>query len=231
MSHPIVLQSAFILHTRPYRDTSLLLEIFTAEHGRVSLVAKGVRGVRSRFKGLLQPFVPLLLSWQGKSELMTLVGAESNGMPYGLSGDELLCGIYLNELLMRLLHRYDAHPALFQIYQQTLSNLQTDQQIALRLFEKKLLSELGYALQLEREAQTGHAIDSDRLYYFEPARGLLYCDKYMSQKVSFRGENLLAIHQDRFSQIDCLRDAKRLFRSAINYLLNGKSIRSRELFL
>src|SRR6185437_10727813 len=124
MTHATLLQPAFVLHTRPYRDTSLLLEIFTPDYGRVSTLARGARGLRSRFKGLLQPFVPLLLSWYGKTELMTLSAAESQGKVLDLTGEKLLCGLYLNELLMRLLHRYDAHPQLYIVYQETLYALQ-----------------------------------------------------------------------------------------------------------
>ena len=140
MQQKVLLQPCYVLHMRAYRDTSLLLELFSLEHGRISAVARSARGPKSRFKGILQQFVPLLLSWQGRAELMNLSGAEGNGMPHYLTGDALLCGIYLNELLMRLLHRHDAHPGLFTAYQQALVGLQQNQQqITLRLFEKRLL--------------------------------------------------------------------------------------------
>lgn len=235
MHHTVLLQSAYVLHARAYRDTSLLLEFFTPEYGRVSAVAKGARSTRSRFKGLLQPFVPLLISWYGKHELMSLTVAEPNGLLGGLTGDTLLCGMYLNELLMYLLHRYDAHPALFQSYQQTLLALQknTDsQQKILRRFEKSLLMELGYALRLDHVANTGAIIEPEQFYYFDPVQGLLACNDLTSNtRAVFHGESLLALHKDELNQDSYLRDAKRLLRMALGQLLSGKTIRTRELIL
>src|SRR5580693_2734969 len=103
----ILLQQAFILHHRPFRETSLLLDVFTEEHGKISLIAKGVRKHRSTLKALLQPFVPLLVSWQGKNELMNLVSVEAKGPPFQLRGDCLLSGLYVNELLVRVLQKQD----------------------------------------------------------------------------------------------------------------------------
>jgi len=231
MLNNVLLQPAYILHTRLYRDTSLLIEIFTPDYGRVSLVARGVRGARSRYKGLLQPFIPLLISWRGKGELMSLTSVEANGISQYLVGETLLCGIYLNELLVRLLHRYDAHPNLYQSYQTTLTKLINETQISLRLFEKKLLAELGYALQLNREAQTGASIQSKQFYFFEPTRGVFNSTNNVQQKNVFSGEALLAIHNNEFSETHTMNDAKRLLRIALNYLLGGKPVRSRELFL
>ncbi len=237
MQHSVLLQPAYILHSRPYRDTSSLLELFTYKHGRVSAVARGARGPRSRFKGLLQPFVPLLVSWVGRTELMTLSGAEPHGAPHSLKGDTLLCGLYCNELLMRLLHRYDSHAQLFQAYQQILFALSTkgSPQQALREFEKQLLCELGYALQLDREAHTDIGVDPESFYYFDPHQGLLSCTSTVGQEEQphriFSGESLLALHQGQLNQEESLRDAKRLLRIALRQLLGDKPIKSRELFL
>lgn len=233
MSNSILLQPAYVLHARAYRDTSLLLELFTEEQGRVSAVARGAKGPRSRFKGLLQPFVPLLVSWSGKAELMTLTAAEANGNLPNLAGEVLLCGIYLNELLMRLLHRYDAHPQLFQAYQQALIHLRSkSQQVVLREFEKQLLLELGYALELDREAHSGATIQPEQFYYFDPHRGLLRHQSASNSSAQvFLGESLLALHNDELVQENYLRDAKRLLRLALGHLLGGKPIRSRELFI
>lgn len=232
----MTLQPAYILHSRSYRDTSLLLELFTPEQGRMSAVARGAKSTRSRFKGLLQPFVPLLISWVGKTDLMTLTIAEAHGAPHCLTGDALLCGIYLNELMVRLLHRYDAHPNLYTAYETALQGLQetTQLQKILREFEKKLLHELGYALQLDREAHTGNSINPGRFYFFDPNAGLLPCaDNVASQssKQIFSGENLLALHSDDFNNEIYLRDAKRLLRVALGHLLGNKPIKSREMFL
>ncbi len=236
MQNSISLQPAYILHARSYRDTSFLLELFTHEHGRVSVVARGARGPRSRYKGLLQPFVPLLVSWYGKSELMTLSAAEPNGMSHSLNGDTLLCGLYFNELLTRLLHRYDSHPALFQAYQQALVTLPTKQpqQMVLREFEKQLLCELGYALQLDREAHTGVMVNPDQFYYFDPHQGLFSSTTVQERErpyYVFSGQSLLDLHAGELNQENSLRDAKRLLRIALRRLLGDKPIKSRELFL
>jgi len=233
MQQTVLLQPSYVLHTRSYRDTSLLLEIFSRDHGRMSAVARSARGPKSRFKGILQQFVPLLLSWQGRTELMNLSGAEGNGMPHCLTGEALLCGIYLNELLMRLLHRHDAHPGLFTAYQQALVGLQQNQQqqVTLRLFEKRLLLELGYALQLDRITSTGATILPDKNYYFDPVLGLSPCTSMSTKSNIFAGESLLALHYEEFTKPDYLRDAKRLLRAAITSLLDNKPLKSRELFL
>lgn len=231
MLNKVSLQPAYILHSRLYRDTSALLEIFTPDYGRVSLVARGVRGQRGRFKGILQPFVPLLISWSGKTELMTLTHAETCDIPHQFTGDTLLCGIYLNELLMRLLHRYDAHPYLYQHYQKTLRQLPHNQAVALRLFEKQLLSELGYALQLDRDVNTQAAIEPEQFYYFDPAHGVFNCSNPEQQKNVFSGKTLLACQQNEFSELSDMRDIKRLLRLALGHLLGNKPLKSRELFL
>lgn len=232
MWNKVQLQPTYILHSRAYRDTSLLLELFTLEHGRVSVVARGAKGVRSRFKGILQPFVPLITSWQGGGELMNLHVAEPNGMPHGLMRDALLCGLYLNELLMRLLHRYDPHPSLYSIYQHALTQLQQGQSqaLTLRLFEKQLLVELGYAVELDRLAHTGEAIVPELFYHFDPARGLSPSLHNNMQTGVFAGKSLLALHQEELDNVQCLRDAKRILRLALNRLLGNKPIKSRELF-
>lgn len=233
MSHSVLLQPSYVLHTRAYRDTSLLLELFTPDHGRVSAVARSARGPRSRFKGLLQPFIPLIVSWYGKTELMSLSTAETNGMAPHLTGDALLCGMYLNELLVRALHRYDAHPILYQAYQNALINLQQGCAIqpTLRLFEKHLLLELGYALQLDREATTGDLIAADQFYCFDPTHGLSLSNDGLSAAHVFPGNSLLALHTDNLSDENSLRDAKRLLRIALRRLLENKPLKSRELFL
>jgi DNA repair protein RecO (recombination protein O) len=231
MLNKVLLQPAYILHSRLYRDTSLLLEFFTPDYGRVSLLARGVRGQRGRFKGILQPFVPLLISWSGKTELMTLTNAETCDLPHQFTGDILLCGIYLNELLMKLLHRYDPHSELYRVYETTLRQLPQDQMAALRYFEKALLSELGYALQIDREANTNLALDPELFYFFDPAQGVFVCHNPEQQNNVFSGKALLAIHESNWSDPTTFREAKRLLRIALTHLLNGKPIRSRELFV
>lgn len=230
------LQAAYILHTRPYRDTSLLIDAFTASQGRINLIAKGARGVRgrkSRFRGTLQAFVPLLLSWRGNTDLMNLINAEPNPIPLPhLTGKLLVCGLYLNELLIRLLYRYDPYPHLFQAYQTTLCSLSDNPAVALRLFEKKLLAELGYALYLNKDSLTNQTLLPYQSYQFIPSQGLVIClNKSLPKQSIFSGASLLAMHHETWDTSTHLLDAKRLFRLALNYLLEGKTIRSRELLM
>jgi DNA repair protein RecO (recombination protein O) len=223
----ISLQPAFILHHRPYRETSLLLDVFSQDHGRVALIAKGIRKNRSPLRALLQPFFPLLLSWQGRSELMTLQIAEPQGAPIHLQGECLLSGFYLNELLSRLLQKYDPHPQLYTIYHHTLLELDGIelQQKHLRLFEKKLLHELGYGLQLQQP------FVSDRFYRFYPDQGFeLYENNTLEHGMIFSGKSLLALAHEQLNDDESLRDAKRLMRIALGIILGPMPLHSRKLF-
>lgn len=222
----ILLQSSFVLHQRPYRETSVLLDIFSYDYGRLSLMARGVRQQRSAWRGLLQPFFPLLLSWQGKTELMNLTAAETHANLVRLSGECLLIGFYLNELLMRLLHKHDPHPALFTLYHHTLISLQQEpfSQKTLRYFEKKLLDELGYGLGLSDDIQ------AEAYYEFHPQHGLIRQDAPMPEK-NFSGKNLLAFFHEKLDDEHSLREAKRLTRLALSPLLGEKPLHSKKLFM
>jgi DNA repair protein RecO (recombination protein O) len=230
----ILLQPAFILHHRPYRETSLLLDVFTKEHGRVTLIARGVRNSKSKIKPLLQPFFPLLLSFQGKTELMTLNTAEPQNIPIPLQGECLLSGFYLNELLMRLLQKYDPHPQLYTIYHNTL--LELGQQILhqkhLRLFEKKLLDELGYGLQLNHSIPDRKAFLTDQLYRFYPEQGFMLYEGHENQPQGtiFSGKSLLNLAAEELNDENSLQEIKRLMRIAIGILLGQEPLQSRKLF-
>src|SRR6266498_2084954 len=166
-------REAFILHGYAYRETSLLVEVFTRGFGRISMVARGARGARSALRGVLLAFQPLALSWFGKGEVRTLARAEwTGGLPL-LRGEALLCGFYLNELLLRLLPREDPHDALFLRYWEALRELAPHggSAAALRSFERALLKELGYAMTLERDSTSGGAIDPAKSYAYDPERG------------------------------------------------------------
>lgn len=225
----VVLQPAFVLHTRPFRDTSLLVDLFTVQYGRISAIARGVRSSKSRLRGLLLPFVPLLVSWSGKSDLVTLGKVEADNLAYNLSGTNLLSGFYLNELLVRLLTHHDSHPNIFHAYQNTLGNLRNsnDLQITLRLFEKQLLSEVGYGLQLTKDA-AGQAIMEHHNYYYEHEHGFIACVNQDRQDV-FSGKSLLALQHNNLTDVAILRDTKRLMRSIFNHLLGDKPLKTREL--
>ncbi|HJT97690.1 MAG TPA: DNA repair protein RecO, partial [Rhodanobacteraceae bacterium] len=149
-------QPAFILHARAWRETSLLVEAFTRDHGRVGLVARGVRNPKSRLsRSSLQPLQPLLLDWSTRGELGTLIQAEQAGTPWRLGGDALIAGMYVNELVLKLSSRNDPHPRAFAAYTECLARLAEETDIAwtLRRFERDLLADLGYALLLTHTAE------------------------------------------------------------------------------
>ena len=226
----IILQPAFVLHRRPYRNTSLLLEIFSWEYGRIGLVARGVRTPRSRLKGVLQPFVPLLLSWSGSGELFTLTAAEEGGTPIPIPPFRVLSGLYVNELLLRLLQRHDPHPGLFEPYRRMLEALTatTAEEAALRIFEKRLLAEIGYGLLLDTEASSGARIVPTQAYRYILDRGPLN-GAWTEGGIPIAGSSLLALHQEAFPDALALQEAKRLLRAALGVHLQGRPLKTREL--
>lgn len=228
----IELEPAFLLHTRAYRDTSLILEGFTPQYGRVGLVARGARSGRSRWRGLLQPFVPLMLSWSGRGELGTLTGAEAHGRPRTLAGERLAAGFYLNELVMRLLRREDPHPALFAVYDWALSALVARDQRAdeaLRLFEKRLLEALGYGLILDHDSQY-EAIDPAAWYAVDPEGLPERTIAGRADALVVRGSSLVALAREGTLDEPAAWDAKRLMRAALAPHLGSRPLKSRELY-
>ncbi len=230
----VSLQPAYLLHRQAYRDSSQLLELFTAEHGRISLVARSVRRkARGGSTGaLLQPFVPLLVSFSGRAELKTLTGAEAAGGAVQLRGERLFSGLYLNELLVRLLHRHDAHARLFAHYAETLQDLAsgTPMDEALRRFEFSLLEELGYNFDLTHEAHGGPALQADSWYRYESGGGMLRPVADVQREIPlFLGDDLLALSRGEFSD-SSRKTAKRLMRLVLADHLGGKPLRSRDLF-
>lgn len=226
------LQAAFVLHTRAYRETSLLLELFTESFGRIGLVARGARRPKARLRALLRPFQYLLLSWSGRGELGTLIGAEAEGAPYLVSGKRLACGFYMNELLLRLLARSDAHPRLFSSYRKTLQGLgehDRSPEALLRVFEKHLLSELGYALLLDHEADDGPRVRAGAVYRYNLESGPVRVSETCRGERTVKGESLLALDNEQLSGGCDLLEIKRLTRAALNQYLAGKPIRAREL--
>jgi DNA repair protein RecO (recombination protein O) len=225
-------REAFILHGYPYRETSLLIEVFTRQFGRVSMVARSARSPRSPMRGVLLAFQPLALSWFGRSELRTLARAEWIGGHPTLRGEALLCGFYLNELLMRLLAREDAHEALFSKYQEALRRLasEADPAAALRSFEKALLRELGYAMPLERDTAGGGAIDPEKRYRYDPERGPVEANGAAAEPV-VSGRTLLDIARDDYRDPETQQEAKALMRALINHRLDYQPLRSRQIFL
>jgi DNA repair protein RecO (recombination protein O) len=228
----VTLEPAYVLRTAPYRETSLLLEVLSLDHGRVGLVAKGARQPRSRLRGVLQPFSGLLVSWTGHSELSTLTGAEPAGGDESPRGRRLLAGFYLNELLLRLVPRSDPHPAVFGAYRAALAGLvlPTGEEETLRVFEKRLLDALGYAMPLERAADGADAIDPGGLYRYEVERGPVPVGAGGGPGVLVHGETLLALAAERIPGEAVRREAKQLMRSVLSHYLGDRPLRSRELF-
>lgn len=236
MMKRVQLEAAYVLHRRPYREHSFIVELFTYEHGRQSVIAKGVRQPRSGSQGLLQPFTPLLVSFCGKNELMTLTSVELNGDVIQLRGDCLFAGFYLNELLLYLLQKWDPHPVLFEIYKKTIMQLQSDrlEQKTLRSFEKALLEELGFGLLAKSDISLQNSIHADKYYRFVPEHGFLE-SKLGSQVEAnvaiFSGKSLLAIANETWDEEFFLQDAKRLMRLMLTPLLGARAIHSRKLFM
>lgn len=226
----ILLQPAFILHRRPYRNTSLLLEAFSRDHGCLGLVARGAMSSRSKLKGLLQPFTPLLLSWTGLGELATLTAAEDTRCPVALPPDRVVAGLYANELLVRLLPRHDLQPAIFAAYTVLLSEL-ADSAVepALRRFEKALLDHLGYGLMLDREADGGHPIVAEAHYRYVLDRGPLIAS-HNESGVPISGRGLLALRDGILVDTAVLKEIKRLMRAALTAQLRGRPLKTRELY-
>lgn len=226
----VELEPAFVLHHRPFRDTSVLLEVLSRDHGRIGLVARGARGPRSRLRGLLQPFRPLLLSWQLRGELGTLTGAEPHGFaaapPTG--GDALLALYYLNELLLRMTARLDPHRELYDVYAETVGRLITGDPVApaLRRFEKRLLDMLGYGPDLSRD-DAGQPLEPARSYRYDPALGLAACREDAAG--AMLGASLLALADDSLAGARALSDARRLLRAALEVHLDGRPLKTREL--
>lgn len=228
------LEPAWVLHSRSFRETSLIVEAFTREHGRVAVVARGAKSARSRWKSVLQPFRPLLLSWSQKSDLGTLTAADQVASLPALQGQSLYCGLYLNELLMRLLHRGDPHAEVFERYRQVLAELASEAppQPLLRVFEKHLLEAIGYAMLLDREYGSGADIQPQYWYDYKPDRGPVLSRGPGKNRVS--GVALLALHAERLQpeslQPEKLSELRMLMRSVIGYHLGGKPLASLSLF-
>jgi len=216
-------QPAFILHARPYRETSLLLEAFTRDHGRVGLVARGVRRERSRLpRGVLQPLQPLLLDWIARGDLGTLTAADAASAPFGLGGDALFAAIYVNELVLRLSERNDAHPSAFAAYAQCLARLAEGEHLAwtLRRFERAWLADIGYALALTRTAR-GDAVEADDEYAYDPDSGAVEGTAPSSwPRVS--GAALLALDADEMPNAEQLVQLRRVVRAVVRHLVGGE---------
>ncbi|MGH8258946.1 MAG: DNA repair protein RecO [Steroidobacteraceae bacterium] len=224
------LAPGYLLHHAPYRDTSRILEVLTRDHGRLTLFARGVRGPKSKLTATLQPFQALLLSWSGRGEAPQLTGAELDGAPRVLPAGSLMAAFYLNELILKLTARHDPHPALFEAYHRALEALKGGAlEEPLRLFEKRLLEEAGYGLDLESESQTGRSIEPRACYQFRPAQGLVPAAP--GAPGALAGSSLIALAHERLAGSQQLEDARRLLRSALDHCLEGRELATRSVAL
>ncbi|USD65657.1 DNA repair protein RecO [Vibrio sp. SCSIO 43136] len=225
------LQRCFVLHRRPYSETSLILDVFSEEYGRMSIMAKGARSKRSNLKGALQPFTPLLMKWGGKGSMRTLRQAEPISLGLPLTGVCLYSAMYVNELLGRVLESETPYPALFIDYLHALTELaQADNpEPALRRFELALLTAMGYGIDMMHCAGTGEPIDPDMTYRYREQKGFIASVR--RDNLTFKGDELIAISERRFLTKEQLQAAKRFTRIALKPYLGGKPLKSRELFI
>ena len=221
-----------------YCKTSLIIEVFSRQYGRVGLLARGVRNPKSRKRALVMPFQPLLLAWSGKGELPLLTGIEATGPARELFSEQRYVAFYLNELLLKLLHRHDPHESLYDIYCNSLNKLYQGKPIqhVLRRFEKELLSQTGYGLILHHEAESSRPVSAERTYRYLPEQGPRpvshVADEYhgREQGVSIRGKSLLDFYHDIFDDKESLKECRKLIRFLLDRQLSGKALHSRQVF-
>ncbi len=223
-------EPAWLLHYRPFRDTSRILDVLTRAHGRIALVARGSRSAKSRLRGILRPFMPLKMSWYIRSDLGTLTDAEMDGPPVLLTGDALLSGYYINELLLKLMHTHDPQPDIFDVYAKTIRGLAAESDVAplLRQFELELLTLLGYAVNFEHDSESRVALQPERLYEYRVELGPVPAIGREGPMV-FTGAQLRAIDRQEFFSADTLACAGRLLRTVIAHHLDGKELNSRKV--
>jgi DNA repair protein RecO (recombination protein O) len=225
-------QSAFVLHSYPFKETSVVVELFTRGYGRIAVVAKGARRPKSTLRGVLMSFQPLLVSWSGKGELHTLVRAEWEGRYRPLKGLSLICGFYLNELLLKLTARHDPHERLFDRYALALGALGAadDPAAILRSFEKNLLRDLGYAVLLDRDVASGYPIAAEQRYTYVLERGpVSVADGAGAKGVELLGQTLLDMQADVYTSALTQQQSKVLMRTLINHYLGDQVLHTRQL--
>jgi len=228
----VELTYCFILHSRSYLESSLILDIFSREYGRLHLIAKGAKREKSAFSGLLQPYQRLLMAWRGKGELMTLVDVEADMEVYELSEGRMIAGFYLNELLVRLLHQHESHPELFDFYNKAILDLSAAKRVdaVLRIFEKGLLKSLGYGLVLNHDVDDGRAIEADKKYYYLIDSGPMKNNPVVGNYIEITGNSLLALEKGSLENKSELEETKRLMRFILKSHLGTKPLASRALY-
>jgi DNA repair protein RecO (recombination protein O) len=227
-------EAGFVLHAYPYRETSLILDVFTRDHGRMAMVAKGAKRPHSALRAVLQHFHPIALSWTGRGEVKTLTKAEYMGGMLPLAGDGLLSGFYLNELLLRFCPREDAHPALFKHYMITLTRLAHGEpaSLVLRGFERVLLQETGFAVALDQCIKTGERVQPGLDYVYQPERGVRRA--HASDPSSWpvvSGQTLLDMAQDDYGRAQTVTQSRALMRFLLHYYLQGEPLKTRQILI
>lgn len=228
----VELTPCFILHSRAYLESSLIVDIFSREYGRLHLIAKGAKREKSAFSGRLQPYQRLLMAWRGKSELMTLIDVEADTEPYDLSDVKMIAGFYVNELLVRLLHQHEPHPELFDLYNKAILDLSVTKSMdaILRFFEKGLLESLGYGLMLDHDVGDGSAIEADEKYYYLIDSGPMKNPPPTGHFIEIAGNSLLALEKGCLQNQSELEETKRLMRFILQNYLGKKPLASRALY-
>lgn len=227
----VMLAPAFVLHQHAWRESSRIIEIISREHGRIGLVARGIRRPASTLRGLLAPFRPLLLSWVLRGELGTLIQVESAAPATMLGGRSLMGAFYLNELLLTLMARHDPQVELYDHYEAALATIADPEQleVGLRVFELRLLQVIGYGLNLDRDAQSGEAIIADHFYRFEPQHGLVHVEDKGGEGLLVQGATLQKLATGDLVEPEHLREARRLLRAALDVQLGGRRLKTREV--
>lgn len=226
----------FILHCRPYRETSSMAEVFSRQEGRLTLVVRGARTTRKggSNQALLQPYQKVLIGWYGRGEMGTVNKLESGGIVYSLKGRRLISGFYINELTLRLLHRHEPHTDLFDAYERALSALShgDDEQGTLRIYEKQILGAVGFGLVLDHETRSLAPLDDDTLYYYQPESGPTreLPDKNGQSSVKVHGRTLRSLAEEQFEDNRDLEEARALMRQIITGILGPKPLASRDLY-
>lgn len=225
----VELEPSLILHRRAWRDTSLMLEVFSREHGRVGLIARGARRPKGRWRGQLEPLSTLRLSWSGRGEMQTLTALEPDGPAVAPAGDHLYAAFHAAELVLRLTARHDPHPELFDHLRRTLASLAQGEDIApaLRRFERDLLAELGYGLLLDVETESGRPVQPGLDYVYHPEHGIRASDgRAQAAEVAISGAALLALAGDSLHDAAHQRQARQLLAAALAPHLGGKPLQS-----
>lgn len=228
----VPLNPCYILHQRPYRETSLILDIFSRDYGKLSLVARGARKGRNNQRSVMQVNQKLNMAWLIRGDMGTLTGIEALGKNYNLTGREQLASFYINELLMRLLHKHEPCPELFDAYENAIMRLSgcKNEQSILRLFEKRLLETLGYGLVLDHDVNSGKPIEENTQYYYRPDSGPTAIPAPDHEYIKISGKTLSALAGGSIHEPKELQEAKQLTRHILKEHLGARPLASRDLF-